>query len=890
MALAAGTRLGPYEILSALGAGGMGEVYRARDTRLGREVAVKVLPVSFSQDADRLRRFEQEARAASALNHPNIVSLFDVGTHEGSPYVVSELLEGETLRSRLSAGSLTPRKTAEYAIQIAQGLAAAHEKSIVHRDLKPENLFVTEDGRVKILDFGLAKLVQPDATGQAQTTIPTASPGTEPGVVMGTVGYMSPEQVRGQPADHRSDIFSFGAILYEMLSGRRAFRGDSAVETMSAILKEDPPDLSETNKPLPPGLERLVRHCLEKSPAQRFQSARDLAYDLETISTSSGSAAAGTALAAARPRRAIPARVLAILGTAALTALVTWLLIGRGRGADVARQSVRSSILLPPGVAFDNMALSPDGARLAFAGEDAQGSRMLWIRALSSYKAEVIPGTDGASLPFWSADGRSIGYFTVDKLWRVEAAGGPATMLTQVYGTGGSWNADGDIVMGTITGPILRVSATGGKATPATKLNEARNESSHRYPQFLPDGRRFLYLSLNLRGSPEDEANQIHMASLDSSDDRIVFRSTTNTLYSRGYLLYTRGSATYTRIGTLIAQPFDLGRMEARGEPIPIADQVGGFSGFYNYSCFTASENGTLAYETSSLESRFVWLDRSGRRVAKFGAPATYNWPRLSPDGKRLVYARFNTALAKNELWIHDLERDVATRFTDARNDAVLPVWSPDGTRIAFSSDRKHQADLVSRGLGANDPEETLTNEEGERNAFDWSSARGILMKERPATGDRLVRLTFLPLDGDRKPVPLTNWMNDPQFARLSPDGRFVAYDDDGSGRREVYVASVPDASRHWQISNAGGQQATWRGDGKELFYLSPDGKFMSVGIQTTPNFVAGSPTVLFEPPRTTAYDVSADGQRFLVLLPTIETNSMPINLVLDWTASFPKP
>ncbi|MEP6995413.1 MAG: protein kinase [Acidobacteriota bacterium] len=892
MSLSAGTRLGPYEILSPLGAGGMGEVYRARDTRLGREVAVKVLPAALSQDADRLRRFEQEARAASALNHPNILTLHDIGTNssDGAPYVVSELLEGETLRGPISAGALSPRKAIDYGIQIAQGLAAAHEKGIVHRDLKPENVFVTDDGRVKILDFGLAKLTQPETAPGQQTSIPTA-PGTEPGVVMGTVGYMAPEQVKGQPADHRSDIFSFGAILYEMLSGRRAFRGDSAVETMSAILKEDPPELSETNKSLSPGLERLVRHCLEKAPAQRFQSARDLAYDLDAISTTSGGTIVGSSLGVTHPgRRPGAVRLFTIAAAVALGAIATWLAIGRRPAREGSQGAVRASILLPPGVAFDCMALSPDGTRLAFSGGNAQGTRMLWVRPLSSLKAESIAGTDSATLPFWSADGKSIGFFTDDKLWRVEAAGGPATTLAEVAGAGGTWNRNGDILYCGVTGPILRIPAAGGKPVPVTKLNAARHETSHRYPQFLPDGRHFIYLSLNLDRGPEDEGNQIHVAALDSLEERIVLRSVTNTVYSRGFLLFTKGAATYTRIGTLLAQPFDLKRLETRGEPVAIADQVGGSSGYYNYSNFAASENGTLAYETASVEARFVWLDRSGRRVGTFGEPAVYNWPRISPDGTRLVYARLNGTLGKNEIWIHDLTRNVSTRVTDGRYDSVIPLWSPDGARIAFSSDRKHQADLYAQTLSGAAADEALTDEEGEKLGQDWSpDGNGIVVSERQASGNRLVRLALLPVTGSVVDADLFAFRNNPRNARLSADGRWIAYGSDESGRFEVYVASFPDASRRWQISNSGGETPIWRRDGKELFYVAADGKFMAVNVQTSPSFTAGVPAVLFEPPRTNAYDVSADGQRFLVLLPTIESNSVPLNLVLHWTEGLEK-
>src|SRR5215813_2093017 len=469
-----GTKLGRYEIRSKVGEGGMGEVYQGRDTQLGRDVAVKVLPTTVSTDPDRLRRFEQEACAASALNHPNILVVHDIGAHDGTTYVVSELLEGETLRKRIGGTSLTQRRAIEYALQIAHGLAAAHEKGIVHRDLKPDNIFITNDGRVKILDFGLAKLTQLDGD-RSQTDVPTRRVDTDPGKVMGTVGYMSPEQVKGRPVDHRSDIFSFGAILYEMLSGRRAFHGESAAETMSAILKEDPSDLSETNQKISPGLERLVNHCLEKNPGERFHSASDLAFALEALSGSVPTSAQTIAIYPLSPRR-LTRRELALASVAAVAVVVAIVLVialfrAYSRRAPIDARAVRFFINPPDKTSFGSFAISPDGLRLAFIATDS-GKSLLWVRPLDSLEAQPLPGTEAATDPFWSPDSRFIGFFAAGKLKRTEATGGPVrTLCAAVVPRGGSWSRDGIIIFApSPNDPLFRVSAEGGESVPLTKL------------------------------------------------------------------------------------------------------------------------------------------------------------------------------------------------------------------------------------------------------------------------------------------------------------------------------------------------------------------------------------------------------------------------------------
>jgi Tol biopolymer transport system component len=884
MALAAGTRLGPYEILAPLGAGGMGEVYKAKDTRLGREVAVKVLPASFLDDPDRLRRFELEARAASALNHPNIVTLHDIGEGRGAPYVVTELLEGETLRSRLAGGALAPRKATEYAIQIAQGLAAAHEKGIVHRDLKPENLFVTNDGRVKILDFGLARVTEPDAGGPSGTQLPTVTAGTEPGLVLGTLGYMSPEQVRGKKADARSDIFAFGTVLYEMLSGRRAFHGETAADTMSAILTKEPQELSESGQKVSEPLERLVRHCLEKSPEARFQAASDIAFDLEAISGAPPSAPA--ALDAGRgawTRRAATGLAIVL----AATGLGLWL--GREtRSAPPAVHAIRSTLLLPERVTFGCAAVSPDGTQLAIAGIGADGRRGLWLRSLESNESRLLTGTEGGNLPFWSPDSRSIGFFNGAKLMRIEASGGPPIPLTEDFGVSASWGPKGDILFSDDKGPIYRIPASGGKRVVVTQLGP--HETSHRYPQFLPDGRHFLYMAFNLEGSPRDEANRVHVASLDSAQDRVVMHAYSRTTYSQGYLLYSRGGDAF---GPLMAQRFDPNRLEAQGEPVTLAERVGVFDDYYQYSSLTASETGVLVFDSELLSSRFVWLDRAGRQVGEFGEPAIVAAPRISPDGRQLAYTLYEPT-GSSDIWVGDLTRGVQTRLTKtASNDH--PVWSPDGGRIAFDTNRSHQGDVYVIATNGSGKEEPLNAGPGQKYPEDWSPGGQFIVENATGADDtRTPTIWILPTSGDRKPSVFVRGNASTAIfgdSRFSPDGKWIAYASEESGRGEVYVASFPGRETTLQVSSAGGRWPIWRRDGKELFYVTPDGTLMSVAVTGSPRLAFGVPKPLLHLPSgsaigiATPYDVAPDGERFLIRVPVVRGTSWPLSLITNWTA-----
>jgi eukaryotic-like serine/threonine-protein kinase len=884
-----GTRLGPYEILSPLGAGGMGEVYRARDTRLGRDVAVKVLPASFSSDRDRLHRFEQEACAAGALNHPNILSIHDIGTHDGAPYVVSELLEGETLRKRLSGSPLPQRRAIDYALQLAQGLASAHEKGIVHRDLKPDNIFITKDGRVKILDFGLAKLTQADGS-ERQTDIPTRRVDTGPGVVMGTVGYMSPEQVRGQNVDYRSDIFAFGAIVYEMLSGQRAFRGDSPADTMSAILKEDPPDLSATNHNVSPALERLIDHCLEKDPEERFHSARDLAFALEALSASTVSSTETSTIPALAPRR-LGRRELIPWSLAALFLLVAvGLAIVALRSTPANPGQLSRFYIYPPektsfGGATDF--ISPDGRKLIFSVIGAEGLSQLWIRSIDSLAARPIPGTEPATQAFWSPDSRFIAFFSAGKLKKVDVSGGPIQTLADVQtNRGGTWSKDGVILFApTFSGELFRVSASGGEVTPVTKLDASLHQNGHFWPHFLPDGRHFLYLGR----SSKKETNGIYVGSLDSGESKLLVQSDAGAKYAPpGYLLFLKERV-------LMAQPFDADKLRLSGEPSLVAEQVA-YNPQNGRSFFCISDNGILVYRVDVLSnSRLTWFDRTGKQLGSVGTSDNVLSPSLSPDEKRVAMIRADQS-SGSDIWLLDVVRQSSSRFTfDPATDSN-PVWSPDGTRIVFSSNRLGPFDLFWKLSNGSGNEEPLLKSNNAKFVNDWSSdGRFILYQETAASSGS--DLWALPLFGDQKPIPLMQSNFNESEGRFSPNGHWFAYLSNESGLPQVYVQNFPPTGGKWMISINGGLQPRWRQDGKELFYYGIDGKLMAVEVKANGNnFEAGSPSPLFEvrvlpgPPISGgSYAVSHNGQRFLMNIRVEASFPSPAVVVQNWTASLKK-
>jgi eukaryotic-like serine/threonine-protein kinase len=676
------TNLSHYRIVEKLGAGGMGEVYRALDTRLDRAVAIKVLPAAFAQDAERLRRFEQEARATSALNHPNILTVYDIGNHEQSPYIVAELLEGEELRAQLDDGALPVRKAVEYAQQIAAGLAAAHEKGIVHRDLKPENLFVTKDGRIKILDFGLAKLKPQKLTGGVDSEAPTLKPLTDPGVIMGTVGYMSPEQVRGQEADHRADIFSFGMILYEMLSGKRAFSGVSVADVMSAILKEDPPELSESNAKISPALDKIVRRCLEKKPERRFHSAHDLGFALETLSTNSSGSSSGSSLTSAASAAVAETKTSAwrvrlpwiVAGAFALMAAAFGLAYFNRSSAS--ERAIRLSFDPPANLSFndaqaDAAVISPDGQKIAFSALSPDGKYMLYVRDLNATEAQVLPGSDLPLAPFWSPDSQSIAYGSLGKLKRSDILGGNAQVLTDAGRLiAGAWNKSGDIIFTPDYGAaIFQIKAVGGEPKQVT-FQEQTGDGMHSSGTFLPDGRRFLFNRAGGAAASRDLSG-LWLGSLDSKElKRILPEGPTVRFAPPDWLIMVRNQV-------LVAQQFDLSTLELKGDPMPIMTQTDNPA--RAPARFSVSDNGVIVWQGEwKREYQLLWLDRQGKQVGAIGQPALVTRgqePRFSPDGKRL-------ALMRDGIWVTDLAGENGIKLGDGQ----LPTWSPDGRRITYNS------------------------------------------------------------------------------------------------------------------------------------------------------------------------------------------------------------
>jgi Tol biopolymer transport system component/tRNA A-37 threonylcarbamoyl transferase component Bud32 len=883
MTIASGTKLGRYEIRSKIGEGGMGEVYRARDEKLNRDVAIKVLPAALSENSDRLHRFEQEAQAAGVLNHPNILAVYDVGTHDGAPYVVSELLEGETLRGRLDDGPLSTRKAIDYATQVARGLAAAHDRGIIHRDLKPDNLFITKDDRVKILDFGLAKLVQPSGEAVGQTDIATRKVHTDPGTVMGTVGYMSPEQVRGQTVDHRTDIFSFGTVLYEMLSGRRAFRGDSVIETLNAILKEEPAELANTNPNIAPALERVVWHCLEKSPERRFQSASDVAFALESLSgvTSHPSQQTLAGLSALPSARIFTRERLMWLGVCVVLLIVglAFAIAYFSRSTTTTAGAVRLSLATPEKAILPrHITVSPDGARVAFVAGSPEGKRLLWVRPLDSLTAQPLAGTDGASAPFWSPDSRFVGYFANAKLYKVDASGGRPQALCDVReDRGGAWNGDGVILFGDPAG-LYRVSAQGGTPVLATKIDP--KEEAHRWPYFLPDGRHFVFLA----DAQTTENHHIRLGSLESQDTQILFGAISRVAYAPpGYLLYVSQSA-------LVAQPFDARTLKVSGDPITVAEHVADMGPNHEFD-FSVSNAGALAYQSGSAKSQFVWFDRAGKNLGAAGEPDSYASIALSPDAQRAAVGLLDADLRVSDIWILDWSRGKSRLTFDPRSDGD-PLWSPDGTQIVFTSNRKgdgHDHLYITSATAAGNDQPLLASGENDDYGTSWSRDGQSILLDRSSQGHTSVWL--LPLSGDRQPKPLMqSTAFDEASAKFSPDGRFVAYVSNESGRHEIYVQPFPPSGAKWQVSYGGGVYPLWRGDGKELFYMTNDGKVMSAQVNSEAPFQPAAPQQLFQsnvkfvPGRP--YAVSPDGQRFLINTPAEANNPAPMIIVLNWTAT----
>jgi serine/threonine protein kinase/WD40 repeat protein len=825
----------------------MGEVYRATDTKLDREVAIKILPEALARDPERLRRFEREAKVLAALNHPNIAQIYAV--EEGA--LVMELVEGQPLHGPLPTGTAL-----HYARQLADALEAAHEKNIIHRDLKPANIMVTPAGAVKVLDFGLAAVVERETQAEDAVTL-TTSP-TRAGMILGTAGYMSPEQARGKPVDKRADIWAFGVVLYEMLTGRKLFDGETISDTLSAVLTKEP-DWSR----VPAELQPLLRSCLEKDYKRRLRDIGDAWRMLETPTHTTGLRHSSLAWIAA--------------GSLAVIALGVSLIHFRERPPET--PAVSLSIALPPKTSADSMALSPDGRHMALAMREATGKITLWIRALDSVHLQQLFGTENAHRPFWSPDGKSIGFFADNKLKRIDIAGGPVqTICESGPGRGGTWNRNGVILFARQNSPIMRVPASGGEPQAVTELGPG--ESRHYWPSFLPDGQRFLFMK---PGPPEMRG--VWLASLDklSKPHRLVSDSSLS-MYASGRLLFVRN-------GALMAQPFDLARTQLEQEAVALIDDIG-FSDAAGSNSFSVSQTGHLSYLISLPERRrLTWLDRKGQILSTVGEQAISSNVVLSPDETRIAMDTPD-AQGNRDIWIVDTTRGTPSRLTFKPLLDSQPTWSPDGKSIAWSCSTAGSLGICRKSVNGATEETSLLSGGLPKFVNDWSpDGRHLVYNE--IGSDTLSDLWLMPLEGDRKPFPYIRSKYDERNAAFSPDGRWVAYVSDESGQYQLWVQSFPQGQGKWQISaDIHGALAIrniprWRGDGRELYYLSADGKVMTVEVKVGDTFQPGAPQVLFDAPgNTTDFDVTANGQKFLVPISPEHTLNQPVHVVLNWAAT----
>jgi Tol biopolymer transport system component len=880
MPLAPKTRLGPYEILALLGSGGMGEVYRALDTRMDRTVAIKICTGRFTD------RFEREVRAISSLNHPHICALYDIGREGRAEFLVMEYLEGESLEQRLRLGPLSIADALRCAVQVASALDAAHRKGIIHRDLKPGNVVLTGSG-AKLLDFGLAKMAEPVGELPAsKTSLPTVAQSlTAEGSILGTFQYMAPEQLEGKEADARSDIFAFGATLYEMITGRKAFESASQASLIAALMSADPPPVSSLQPMASPALDRLIRKCLAKAPSDRWQTARDLQSELEWIGEPGSQAGVPAPMAAERVRRG---RVPWIVAGAAvvLFAASLYFTIAHLREKPSLPAQVSFQIPAPTGLMFhwfDMPAISPDGGTIAFtASTDSIASIKLFVRSLSAAEPSAIAVPGPMYMPFWSPDGRQIAYLGgAGVLQKVSVSGGPPVTLCEgvTIPAGGAWSREG-VILVQVKGLLHQLPQGGGQPKPVGSL--ANGELGQRLPRFLPDGNHFLYIS----ESYQTDRQGIYVGSLAGDTPKFLVPGAAGAEYlDSGYLLFVRGN-------TLFAQPFNPRSLTLQGEPRAVTDRVSTFSGGPPTAILAASPAGVLVWREgrSTAELRLQWFDRSGKKLETVGDVADYSNPALSPDGKKLAIGIRDPQTTMRDIWILDLVRGARTRLTVDPADDTNPVWSPDGTRIAFTSLRKGERDIyVMPADGTGQAELLFESKDGQKNAEDWSpDSKYLIYNHAPGS---LRHLYLLPLARDQKPTPFLKSALRTLNSQFSPNGRWVSYTSSESGRNEVYVQGLdPDTLQprgKWPISTAGGDDARWRPDGKEMFYYSGR-SIMSVDVTTTgASFSARIPHALFDVSVPNGgrnhFVVSRDGKRFLVVTLLDEDQNVPLKVLVNW-------
>ncbi|HTS36165.1 MAG TPA: protein kinase [Candidatus Solibacter sp.] len=886
--LNAGAKLGPYEIQSPLGAGGMGEVYRARDTRLDRIVAIKIIPSHLSSNIEARQRFDREARTISSLSHPNICHLYDVGSQDGTSYLVMEYLEGETLADRLRKGPMPIDHVLKYGAEICDGLERAHKSGVIHRDLKPGNIMLTKSG-AKLMDFGLAKPLALSAPSSllTQTVITpnaTQQPLTTEGAVVGTFQYMSPEQLEGKEADVRSDIFSLGAVLYEMVTGRRAFDGATTASTIAAVMASEPPAISSVQPLSPVALESTVKGCLAKDPDERLQTAHDLKLQLQWIKDHSSSSRGQLPVPVVAPKRRDR---LGWIVAAALFAILVAGSIWWARSRPAVQSMYFNSAA--PGSAT-SLALAPDGHTLALVAYSPQASKnMLWMQQIGGRSATVLPGTEGAAYPFWSPDGRSLGFFAQGKLKTIDVASGraPQALADAPFGRGGAWNKDGVILFtSNVWTGLSRISSSGGTVTRVTKEDPAQFQVSHRWPVFLPDGRHYLYLACNFSGYLDK--NFIVLGSLDSDEKRNLVNASTNAIYAEpGYLLFWRDNS-------LVAQHFDLSTFSLSGEPHILSDAVL-YLPQVNYAVFTVAAGNLVAQNggsNSAAPSQLTWFDRTGKQLGTVGPLAVIGNPRLSPDQRRVAVNQTDLDGRHINPWIYEIGSNVTTRLTFTNGLQEDPVWSPDGKKIVYSSNENINFSIYSRNTdGSGGVEKVLDLHTQYQAPWDWSRDGKYLMfrKDSDLLYMSVADHQTHPLIVE-KPWPVRN-------AQFSPDGKYVAYTTQETGTWDIYISPFPDFGGKWQVSSGGGEEPRWRGDGKELFYLTPDRKLMAVPVKSTTTLELGTPVPLFvtspQPPISAltffSYDVSADGQKFLINTKSPTQNTAPLSIILNWPADLEK-
>jgi serine/threonine protein kinase len=881
-------RIGPYELGALIGEGGMGQVYRARDARLGRDVAIKIIPEAFVSDPARVARFHREAQLLASLSHPNIGAIFGFEEMDGVGALILEIVDGPTLAERIAVqkGAGLPLDQAlPIARQIVDALEAAHEKGIVHRDLKPSNIKLKPDGTVKVLDFGLAKMHEPAASGSAiggLSQSPTILTASMPGTIVGTAAYMAPEQARGQDADRTADIWAFGCVLYEMLAGRRLFDGGTVTDVLADVLKSEP-DWRGLPPNTPPSLRRLLQRCLQKDRRLRLRDIADARFLLEDASTAAPFDS-GAASAPLLRRQSLMWPLIAVSATVAAIAAIGWSL-----RPIASPPEIRLEVTTPPNTSPTSLAISPDGRTIAFVAT-LDGPVRLWVRSLDGVSARALPGTEGASSPFWSPDSRSIGFFADSKLKRIDLEGGAPRILTTVLnGYGGAWNRDGVIIFvpSAAPGPLLRIAATGGQASTIVSTRQRPQQFSQNTPQFLPDGKHFIY---HLAGNPE--VRGVYGAALDGSSAVRLLDTDGGATYSgSGYLLFARQ-------GTLFAQPFDPDRMTVSGGPVVVAEQVAVGGGLGTFVAVSASTGGTIVYRAGSGAGirQFVWVDRAGKELSAIGNGDTDDYPNptMSPDERTIAVNR--TVGGNMDVWLIE-PRGVRRRFTFDVAVDNFPIWSPDGRWIVFSSTRMGGPHNLFRkpatGAGA---EELLLDTPEVKAASDWSAdGRTLLFRSSStATG---YDIWALPLD-TRKPFPVVQTPFAERDATFSQDGKWIAYQSDESGRFEIYVQPFPGPGGKFQISTTGGAQVRWRQDGKEIYYVGLDDRLMAapVRMDNGGQFVeAGAPVPLFVTRIGGAlptfnrqqYLVSRDGHRFLMSTFKEDVNTAPITVILNWK---PKP